>query len=296
MSRLTYFGAGRHRRRIPPTIAKLLSLIASGVIVASGLQFASVPAALAAPPDCGSGNPANAAGTCSVTIDVRDFSTGLTLPTFNYIVNVDNSKLPSDPNSLSNESHSPMVRIGNQDRTSFTLPDGRYLVTARAYNHKMWGAYLTLPNDVDSNGNLAVRIDLTEQSPDHPLPLGKVRVFVFNDNAWTNGAPDTEEAGLAGFKVGLEEQTASQVTVDYNNIPLCESGNTGPQAGCLTGSDGFLQINDLGPATYFINVIPPDGPCDSDPNSAWYQTTTIDGGLDLIAPTEEGADGTGVAG
>ena len=25
------------------------------------------------------------------------------------------------------------------------------------------------------------------------MPLGKIRVFVFNDNAWANGAPDTEE-------------------------------------------------------------------------------------------------------
>ena len=39
-----------------------------------------------------------------------------------------------------------------------------------------------------------------------------------------------------------------------------------------------MQINDLGPATYFIDVHPPDRPCNSDPDSQWYQTTTIDGG------------------
>ena len=41
---------------------------------------------------------------------------------------------------------------------------------------------------------------------------------------------------------------------------------------------------------------PPDGPCNSDPNSRWYQTTTIDGGLQLQAPVEEGSDGTGAPG
>ena len=41
---------------------------------------------------------------------------------------------------------------------------------------------------------------------------------------------------------------------------------------------------------------PPDGPCNSDPDSRWYQTTTIDGGLQLLASVEEGADGTGAPG
>ena len=85
----------------------------------------------------------------------------------------------------------------------------------------MWGKHITLPDDAAADGTLTARIDLTEQSEAHPLPLGKIRVFVFQDNAWTNGAPDTEEGGLQGFKVGLEEQTHSAVTVDYNNNPLC---------------------------------------------------------------------------
>jgi len=116
---------------------------------------------------------------------------------------------------------------------------------------------------------------------------------VFEDNAWTNGAPDTEEAGLGGFKVELKEQTESEVTVDYHNNPLCGGA-------CITSdapaTQGFVEIPNLGPATYFIDVHPPAGPCNSDPNSHWYQTTTIDGGLSLMAPTEEGADGTGAPG
>ena len=203
--------------------------------------------------------------------------------------------------SLSTESNSPIVATGDDADPTVTLPDGRYLVSVRSLDHKMWGAYFTLPNDIADDGTaLTVRVDLTVQSEDNPLPLGKIRVFVFNDNAWTNGAPDTEEGGLGGFKVGLEEQTGSAVTVDYNNDPLC--GGI-----CLTsnaaGTLGFAEIDNLGPATYFIDVHPPvdaqgnDIPCNpSNPDSRWHQTTTIDGGLSLMAPTEEGADGTGAPG
>jgi len=256
---------------------------------------AKLAAALAT---CGAG--------CAVTIDAHDFASGSVLDSFNFVVNLDNTKLPSDPLALNSESNSPVVAEGSycnsatitpcnasNNRTVVTLPDGRYLVSVRSLDHKMWGAYFTLPDAAAADGTAKVRVDLTEQSDAHPLPLGKIRVFVFNDNTWTNGAPDTEEGGLGGFRVGLEEETQSAVTVDYNNKPLC--GGV-----CTTSSDaatlGFAEIPDLGPATYLINVQPPDGPCNSDPNSYWYQTTTIDGGVDLLAPTEEGADGTGSPG
>jgi hypothetical protein len=241
---------------------------------------------------CGGGDPATDPGSCTVTIDALDFGSGNPLDTFTYVINVDNTKLPSDPLGLSTESNSPIVREGDQDRTSVTLPDGRYLVSVRSLDHKMWGAFFTLPDDAASN-SLTLHIALTEQSEAHPLPLGKIRVFVFNDNAWTNGAPDTEEAGLGGFQVGLEEQTGSAVTVDYNNDPLCGGICKTSNA---AATRGFAEINNLGPATYYIDVHPPSGPCNSDPDSAWYQTTTIDGGLQLQAPTEEGADGTGAPG
>jgi large repetitive protein len=224
----------------------------------------------------------------NVTIDARDFTSGAQLEHFNFIVNVDNTKKPSDPLALSTESNSPIVAEGNQDNAQVTLPNGRYLVSVRGTGHKMWGAYFTLPNDAGT-----LRVDLTETDEDHPLPLAKIRVFVFNDNAWTNGAPDTEEAGLGGFQVELKEQTDNAVTVDYNNDPLCggicRTSNT-------PATRGFVEINNLGPATYFIDVHPPAGPCNGNPDSQWYQTTTIDGGLSLWAPSEEGADGTGAPG
>jgi hypothetical protein len=247
----------------------------------------------------GSSAGAAAQATASFTVDAHDFASGSVLPHFNYIVNVDNAKLPGNSLALNSESFSPIVKEGNETTGAVSLPSSgcgatgnagpngvgcRYVVSVRSPDHKMWGKHITLPADAGT-----VRIDLTEASADHPLPLGKLRVFVFNDNFYTNGAPDTEEAGLAGFTATLTEQTNSDVTVDYHNHPLC--GST-----CVTNNQGFVEIPNLGPATYFIYVNPPNGPCNSDPSSQWYQTTTIDGGFNLIAPVEEGSDGTGAPG
>src|SRR5215469_9299443 len=142
---------------------------------------------------------------CAVTVDAHDFASGNALTNFNFIVNDDNTKLPSDPQALSTESYTPIVAEGDQDRNTVNLPAGRYLITVRALDHKMWGTYITLPDDAAANGSLTTRVDLTEASADHPLPAGKLRIFVFEDNAWTNGAPDTEESsatqGLGGFQV-----------------------------------------------------------------------------------------------
>ena len=61
------------------------------------------------------------AGGCSVTIDARDFPSGTPLANFNYIINLDNTKLPNDPKALNTESNSPIVREGDQTRNTVTL-------------------------------------------------------------------------------------------------------------------------------------------------------------------------------
>jgi hypothetical protein len=276
------------RRRCISTLVALAASVATLAPLVFGVSGAGGQTAASACPS----------GGCAVTIDARDFASGNALASFNFIVNLDNTKLPSDPHALSTESNSPIVAEGGDGHKTVHLRAGRYLVSARSLNHKMWGEYFTLPADADSSGALTVRVDLTEQSEDHPLPLGKIRVFVFDDNAWTNGAPDTEEAGLNGFQVELKEQTESAVTVDYNNNPLC--GGVCHTAGAGANA-GFVEINNLGPATYFIDVHAPDSCDPANPSASsgpgqWYQTTTIDGGLSLMAPTEEGADGTGAPG
>ena len=132
--------------------------------------------------------PARAAASCpadgcAVTVDAHDFASGNPLANFSFIVNDDNSKLPSDPLSLSTESYTPVVAEGNQGRKTVNLPAGRYLITVRSLDHKMWGTYIDLPGDAAADGSLTQRVDLTEASADHPLPSGKLRIFVFEDNA-----------------------------------------------------------------------------------------------------------------
>jgi hypothetical protein len=245
---------------------------------------------------------------------------GAPLPSYSFIVNADNSALPlgateADGTAVDHahangyahtESYSPIVREGGcatlacngpSDRQTVKLPTGRYLITVRAPDHKMWGQLITVPRDA-TDGSLDADVVLTEASTSKPLPLGSNRVFVFNDNGSTNGAPDAGEKGLKGFKVELYESTHSAVTVDYHNKPLCSDPlpndpAPGSWPNCETDSDGFVQIDKLSPAGYFAKVITPDGPCNSNPESQWQQTTTIDGGFELYTPVWEGADGSG---
>jgi hypothetical protein len=139
---------------------------------------ALVPAlAVLAPPS----SPAAAAtacpaGGCAVTVDVRDYATardnpaGGQLANFNYIVNVDNTKLPTDPLALSTREQQP-PRGDRRPEPPDRQPAGwRYLISARSLNHKMWGTYVTVPNPATADGSLTARIDLTEQSGDPPAP------------------------------------------------------------------------------------------------------------------------------
>src|SRR5262245_47902061 len=141
-----------YRRRW--ALRRVLILLATAGLVASVCAVAVAPPASGAPASCGSGDPATDAGTCTVTIDPRDFASGDPLAAFNYIVNVDNSKLPDDPLALNSESFSPIVRTGNQARDQITLPDGRYLISVRSRDHKLWGEYITLPEDADDRAKL----------------------------------------------------------------------------------------------------------------------------------------------
>ena len=77
--------------------------------------LAAPTAAQAQAASCGGGDPATHAGSCTVTIDAFDFGSGGPLDSgFTYVINVDNTKLPSDPLALSTESNSPIVREGDQ--------------------------------------------------------------------------------------------------------------------------------------------------------------------------------------
>jgi hypothetical protein len=231
--------------------------------------------------ECGPGDNPFPDPQCTAGDELQDFT---------FIINEDNAHYASDPpdqrpSIAPTESHSGMVAIGEHHQgdtedATVNLPDGRYLISIRSPGHKLWGKHFTV------NG-AGQTVDVSLRST--PLPLGKIRVFVFNDNAWTNSAPDFEETGLGGFHVTIEEQTDSLVSVNYFNEPLCGGD-------CTTADDGFVELTDLGPATYFAYVTPPDGPCNSDPDSRWVQTSTFDGGFGVQVGVEEGSDGSGAPG
>src|SRR5262249_53673293 len=73
-------------------------------------------------------SPAKAAASCpaagcAVTVDAHDFASGNPLANFNFIVNRDNTKLPSDPLALSTESYTPLVaRVIRPGTPSLWIP------------------------------------------------------------------------------------------------------------------------------------------------------------------------------
>jgi parallel beta-helix repeat protein len=245
---------------------------------------------------------ASSSATSRITVQAYDVTSGADLPNFTFAINVNNVGDPSSPDPLKQPmtgtpSHSDLVAVGDQGSASQTLDNGKYLISVRAPDHKIWGAYVDLPTD----NNKVVRVGLLSG----PHPLGKIKIFVFNDHMWTNSAPDDGEEGLAGFHVTLDEQTASQVAVDYWDNPLCTNylkdsagkvildaggkptvDQTNPGGDCVTDANGFVQIENLGPATYFAYVNAPDG-------TQWHQTTTFDGGPGVQTGVRENDPGTG---
>ena len=152
---------------------------------------------------------------------------------------------PADrPGRAPTESNSPLVAEGDQDSATKTLADGRYLISIRSPDHKMWGKHITLPG----------RRRRHRHRDAQTTPCRSAR-SASSSSTTTPGRMarrTPRRAASAGFHVTIEEQTNYQVSVDYFNHPLCGGD-------CITESDGFVQLDNLGPATYFIYVTPPDG-------------------------------------
>lgn len=242
----------------------------------------------------------------TVNVSVRQGNDSpMPIDNFQYIINennvgdpqfgvppgdVDESKIPSLKPPAS---HSPVIASGDSDHNTMLVPNGRYLVSVKAPGYKLGG------NWVEVNGaDTEVNVELLP----NPLPLSKIRVFVFHDNQPVNGEPDIPaEVGLEGFRVVLGD-AAGELTVDYFGNPLgteYEKDSSGnfiyrngvpkpvPGTGSikiLTDSTGNAVIENIPPGKYEVQVIPPDG-------ADWVQTTTIEGTHVIDAWVEEGNDG-----
>ena len=282
-------------RTVLNSLLALLFLISGTLAQFSAAPVIAAPAEapLAAPATCGS----DAAGSCTVTMDARDFPSGKSTGKLQLHHQPRQHEAAERPAVVEHREQQPDRSDGDQDRPTVTLPDGRYLVSVRSLDHKMWGAYFTLPDDADDNGNAhrARRPDRAERRQSAAARQDpRLRVQRQRLDERRPGYRRGRAGRLPGRPRGADRQRGhrglQQRPAVRRHLPDLRR----------PGTLGFVEINNLGPATYFIDVHPPVGQVQSmrpsNPDSRWYQTTTIDGGLSLMAPTEEGADGTGAPG
>lgn len=191
----------------------------------------------------------------------------------------------------------PVITQGNDGdlntSTGFDLPAGKYLISVLADGYKIDGLHFTLPR-------LETTPLVVEAEP-FPMPLGNIRIQVFQDNATTNSGWDVPgENPLPNFE-GHIADVLGEVTTDWFGNPLCTryqldgaghvilDGDNKPiittvGGHCLSGPDGEILIPNLGPNRYTGTVTPP-------PGTTWVQTTTLEGNHDYDIWMAEGASG-----
>ena len=224
----------------------------------------------------GSGVAAAAPDPFTVNIVAVDAETGDPIPSFKWLINIDNSH--SNPSVTPPASYSPVVASGDETTaTGITVdgatPDDRgYLVSVVANDggggvndpdYKIGGQHFS------SAGTLVVEL------VPNPLPLAAVRVQVFHDNQLVNAEHDIVfEEGLAGFHVTLNERIG-EVTTDWFGNPLC------------------TEYEDINPPTGFgPEDVGPDGPTPI-PGTGGFCATDADGLRDDPEPRSEQVRGPG---
>ncbi|OLB80437.1 MAG: hypothetical protein AUI14_06785 [Actinobacteria bacterium 13_2_20CM_2_71_6] len=196
----------------------------------------------------------------------------------------------------------PIVAQGDESELAAgkaleNIPNGRYLISVTADGYKIDGAHFTVNGD---RSGVAVTMQ------PFPLPLGHIRIRVFNDNVPVDGTYEVGvERGLAGFKAVLAD-VLGQVSVDYYGNPLCTQyqhsapDTTHPNGqvvfdngkpvisvhstGCVSDANGDILIPNLGPNRFGAQIVPPSG-------QTWVQTTTLEGGHDWDIWVQEGETG-----
>ena len=194
----------------------------------------------------------------------------------------------------------PVVAQGDESTLSGAnelqnLPAGKYLISVTADGYKIDGAHFTV-----NGGTQLVTVDMQP----FPLPLGSIRIRVFNDSAPVDATYEVgAEAGIAGFTAHLSD-VLGEVTTDYYGNPLCTTyvhtgaNGTGPivftdgkpqvdpasTGKCVSNAAGDITIPNMGPDRYAAQVVPPTG-------ATWAQTTTLEGAHDHDIWVQEGDTG-----
>jgi hypothetical protein len=189
-------------------------------------------------------------------------------------------------------SYMPVVAAGTQDDPLRVNSSKRYFVSV-------------LPTVGDySNGGAPIAIGQTNVNvtvAKLPLPVARIRVRVFQDNAPLDGMWSADEPGLPGFQVTIDDAGGTygmsgghQSTDAFGNklgttYKPCASAACDPtevatpgDGFVLTDADGYATIDNLVMGKYTVKVRAPGG--NHYPNGdTWIQTTTIEGGPGIDA-------------
>ena len=248
-----------------------------------------------------------AALTNTLVLNVVNAADSTPITDYKYLINIDNTGNPFQPRNAGCSPEdagypdscdwpsiravpgaAPIYTQGNQDDfngnvlSGLDLPDGKYLVSVMANGYKMGGIHFTMP--LEGTGEITVGLQ------PHPLPAATMRIKVFEDDASVNGQFDTDEHGLAGFHVVIND-ILGQVSTDVFGNPLCTTYDAGGNPtginvyGCSTSdANGDMAIPNLGPSRYDVLVIPP-------PGTDWTETTTLEGSPSWDTWLQEGGTG-----
>jgi hypothetical protein len=147
--------------------------------------------------------------------------------------------------------------------TAFDLPTGeKFMVTVMAEGYRLCGGYFTVPDPSADPSAADEDFVVSMACQRHPLPLGTIRVFVFEDNAPCNGQYDgPAERPLFDFGIGVNDMEGP-ITEDYYGNSLLE---------IVSDEHGIIEVPHMWPMRYDIDIGPP-------PNEGWIKTNTLEGG------------------
>lgn len=202
-----------------------------------------------------------------------------------------------DAQAGENDTHSPAA--GTCGTAQITLPDdvfhnGRLYISVLPYNGGgNAGEGYALGGVEIPAGN--TDIEVTAIVNKLPLKTAQVAVYVFEDIAILNNAPDQGERGLENFSIIVEDaggkygHAGAQQMADVFGNPLGTTYDANGDVAVLgtgvlrTDADGMLRIKNLAPGKYGIKVVPPHGD-----GVEWQQTTTIEGSTVIDAWVRSG--------
>lgn len=271
--------------------------------------------------------PVAAALTNTIALSVMSTDGVTAIPTYKWIINVDNTGDPldqavdcyptaagaTDPDYLSFcdwpsvhtiRGSSPIFTQGTQadldGATGITLPSGKYLISVIADGYKIDGKHFTVP--MEEPGLVEVQMQPMD------LPPATLRIKVFMDDRFTNGQFDAPaEEPLApgnpalaskinadGLRVGFKAHLGDplgEISADVFGNPLCTQYDV--DGNPLPGNDQSCLFADE-----FGNIaIPNLGPNRYEvwvvppDGENWIQTTTLEGNNPWDTWLQEGATG-----